>query len=534
MMNLIPVLSLPDVLYRIIWSYLSDEERIQFGSCCKTCSQGILRSIRSITISLSKWIKDGKFQKLIRMLPRVLECPISNINFIFDVMYWNDGSPSLLMVNSFLEACHHSLCRVEGNFVQLSHICNLIPLISLTELTLLPTYQPSNLIIQHSKNVFDCLQTKIRNLEKLEINLNYLFIQIPHISSLKGLSLYRSAASDPLPSCYFSQLTQLKLENCQFQDVSLLGNIPSLELIKCPYITDISALNNNHSIKVIYCIRIQDFSCSFANSEVIEIFVATKSNHVVIDLMYWKKVTQLTLLHWINDFSIQFKGSRSIPWAVKKCCLQGNFVDGMDLQISEQHLIDTLTLLSSSSIRSFTGLGFERLKVFQGSDLQSLVSLDGLGGKNQKIILRSCPEVTSFTPLKDIQTVEIRSCRGFTTNNCEELKGVCQLTIVSRFSFSFQNVVFSRLQSLVLFESLTLETFEGLENIVNLTVTTNHLQPLRRFLENGGQLRNSRLEFIIIGNEELLHDLYQVFLSPLYFSFHKKQERMRSIVLVRR
>lgn len=372
-------------------------------------------------------------------------------------------------------------------------------------------------LIYNLKKVTDCTSLS------LSFTANKLSQTIPFIPSVKQLSI--TNAPNLLQSIinYRSSLHCLTLINCDISDVSMLGSIPHLELIDCNQVENISFLNNNRHLVLERCERIRDYSHATASCEMIKIRTFDGRDRF-FNLSLWGMVQDLTLTDSIRRQTWSHIKKFTLPATVKRCYLGGIFVSLVDFTVTTEHALTTITLSNDVTITSFEGYGLERVAIIECDEMRALQSLEGLGkGKNRKITITACNQITDFSSLNSLPIVEIKNCEGF--RNPLELRFVPDLTIypLRYFSFNAETIphnVYESMYSLTLRGTEFITCFEGLEKIPYLYLDFHGSKLIKAFLKRGKRLLNKRIVLsekmsYAIDHEEL-HKIHNLFLKEHY------------------
>jgi hypothetical protein len=210
----------------------------------------------------------------------------------------------------------------------------------------------------------------------LEIHFSYKLSRVTNFTSLRSLKLKFCDGIQEV-NC-LGHLENLELVHCKnLIDVTGLGNIPVLKISHSINLVDISALTNNKSLTVDNCREIQDYSC-FQNIP----RVSSDLLKTVSDLQRLTNPKYLGIWHNITDFS---------------CCLGS-------LQSLELRACNTITTLQ----------GISKIPHVRISVCPFLRSLGDLSAEYTKsVVIEYCTRLKSFSPLKDISSVEIWNCPTF-------------------------------------------------------------------------------------------------------------------------
>eukprot|EP01040_Poterioochromonas_malhamensis_P002520 gene2520-2678_t len=246
---------LPDVLYKVILSFISIEDQIEFAKTNKILCNLLIKDVRHITIT-----SDPTLEKLERS-ESYRNRLLGLINHPYKQLTINEfpRNTQLQIVSSFASfttTVFNGLYRKELS--QVHH------------LTLYGTCDIDIDTEEIEKFLYggDFNSLRVRKLTLIGSAIT----ELPTISKIETLELMQCellpCKGINIPS--YTHLQSLKLFECgSIVDVSSLSHISDLSIEICDEITDISCLNNNNKVLISQCKKIHDFSKSFRNAKVI-------------------------------------------------------------------------------------------------------------------------------------------------------------------------------------------------------------------------------------------------------------------------
>ena len=464
--------------------FLEEEEQIECCSCCQEWYQELLKVyFRRIRIHMRKWIANSeKMVKLLQMLPLLLNNPSQQVEIILDNV---DTLPdqNVPLIIRLLEVLNYSvkLLKFEERHLDLLTSllqylsCRTVELHIVTSMPLLDTF-----------NAFSTSHDNLRALEYLSINMHDHNQQLPHIPSIKRLSIQNCDVHNPIPLTYLNQLQCLNLFKCSLSDVSMFGSISELSLRHCHNIHDISLLNDNQKITIESCFAITDYTHCCMNSQEIDIQLA--NFHLIqIDISRWRRVKKLTLFAGSGEL-VHIASNSILSNTVRTLILQG-----IDLRQQLPTELKELSLYQNRLISlKELGISLSNLVVIQLSLLTQLTSIEGLGeGKNQKVTIYNCPLITDYSPLRYVHEVEI------ITNSIvhlAELDNVHTLTITAKELQIDIDYCYDHIRYLRISIQKPPPSLKGLERIHHLCIDDNCSGAFMTLLESGERLLNGRID----------------------------------------
>ncbi len=384
---------LPNDLQLSIANYLTETEKIWFGSCCVSFYHGLLiNHLRRFKIlNKSHFLTDyennkevrERFEKCIRFPERQVYVQISNsfpdqgIPFtrIYSLNVPFNKLQQLLQDNK-LEKIH----TLEVDFYSST--------VSSSDITLPESYGIKNLIIR----TYNVRVTIIppHSLETLRVRGPY-----------SGLPFQFNEV--------FSHLRELEFNNVEaIGDVRMFVNIQKLSFFACNSITDITPLQTTRDISIGSCSGILDYRNALTYSHRIKI--SSGNPHAIIDISCFKEVKSLTIQTGSTVVS-----NSSQPSTLTRLSIVRNI----------QHLItcfDHLQELTVTYSEVLTKVDmFSCIPVLRLFNLSNVRSLRGLGynddvtkkRRNRAVLIYELYKVKDFTPLNTIPRVDISSCDGF-------------------------------------------------------------------------------------------------------------------------
>jgi hypothetical protein len=287
---------------------------------------------------------------------------------------------------------------------------------------------------------------------KLDLSLSDHISELPFFPNLRSLKVQEFSKLSILNS--LSHLKKLCIEDCwtlkdvnclqpledltiqssTVTDVSHLGNIRALTLIKCYELKDISKLTNNYRLRILMCDAITSVPSVF-NSTILTIDAKLLKN---------KRPSNFPPLKRFNIFRGQLDSLNSFP----VCNL-------FSLEISNIGGFKTL----SPEMRTIPVVTLDHCR-----DLEDISDL----GENKYVKIDSCLKITSFSSLKNVPNVVIKSCCGFSDG--KDVENVRHLTIYNYEDLTGLSSL-KNIQHLVLFGSFG-GVVEGIWSIPVLEVTS--------------------------------------------------------------
>lgn len=436
-------------LYLYLATFLEENEKILFGSCCLSFYKDLLiKHFRVLKIDCSKsnflqrYQDDESFcERFAKYLPypeHQLHINLSEERFISpeerSVPHEIPFSRIYFLSLSYDSFRNYFMDRIE----KIHHLGLFIDFeddVITSENVLLKDYG-------------------IRRLKMFNMNWeNESLLILP--SSLEYLEL--DGWFDLLPLKHFSNLKELSLRDQAVSDVSILAHIPKLTLDWCHEIVDITPLQTTRDITIIQCKGIVDYRNALTYSRRIKI-VLNKNVNAIIDVTCFKAVQNLT----VEDLS----GTKNIipevlPKALKRLGIRNfevstNFDHLYELAMSkcwvkDVHCLGQIPILSLSemNLQSLEGLGFDE-------DLSKQL-------RNRQVTVVGLDQVNDYSPLNTIHTVVIVKWKGFiNVNQVKDVKDLsisiysdlpnCQLStpiMSEKFTFSgiFDDSIFPYLQN---------------------------------------------------------------------------------------
>jgi hypothetical protein len=317
----------------------------------------------------------------------------------------------------------------------------------------------------------------------LEIHYSHKLSRVTNFTSLKSLKLKFCDGIQEV-NC-LGHLEKLELVHCKnLIDVTGLGSIPILKITHCINLMDISSLTNNKSLTVDNCGKILDCSC-FQNIP----RVSSDLLKTVVDLQQLTNPKHLGIWHNITDFS---------------CCLGS-------LQCLELRSCNTIQILQ----------GVSRIPHLRISVCPFLTSLGDLSAEYTKsVVIEYSTRLKSFSPLKDIRSVEIWNCPTFL--NGSEVENVHHLVIDSCGIVDIS--MLGKIKHLELHGCSRIKVLQGLAEVqsvvINVCVGIKSLEGL------GGN--NQRIS---ITHDDDMNGFSGITIPPELENYLKFQERNTMVLL---
>ncbi len=278
----------------------------------------------------------------------------------------------------------------------------------------------------------------------------------PHILLVQHLTLWGRATSERITSqisglrrlllmgCYksfiasfsdqldLSSLQSIVLYDCSLTDVSCFAHVYELHLVLCYGLVDISCLNHNKIIVINSC-PILDYSQSFRFSRDITIAVSKDFNPAYglnngINLDDLEEVQSLTIYSNERNVTDPISFREHLPSSLRTLTLNKL---GSRVLIPPGHNVKEITI---SGCRDVSLQNFEKIRV---------VKID------------RCHEITDWTPLQGIASVEISCCNGFTSG--QQLINVNKLTLT--------NTTLNHMEDLTNITHLKLDKYTGFTEV---------------------------------------------------------------------
>lgn len=354
-----------------------------------------------------------------------------------------------------------------------------------------------------------CEVNSIRHLSIESHDESYYQKIIPYFPNVKALTLRSLKHGASLPELYLSHLEKIVVAKCDGIDVSCLGGIPDLTITDCSFVKGVSFLNNRR-IKMSYVyVERESLQVSFCNSEQIYLRFCPLN----LDLSGCLKVRELEL----SMYSTRFRFNNvNLPKSVRRCRLET--VKGLNWAPFTSQLTE-LNLAFDDSITTLEGYGLQNIPVIVLKCLSSLVSLQGLGGresKNRKITVESCDNINDFSPLRSIEIVSVQNCIGF--YDASQLDEVRELTIAG-YNEELLNLscLGERTKVLKLCVPFSCFDYSDISTIPHLIIEDVglDLSSLLSYLAKGGKLQNEVITFYTDASYQL-QGLYESYLSSSY------------------
>ncbi len=314
----------------------------------------------------------------------------------------------------------------------------------------------------------------IRRLKMFSMNWeNQSLLILP--SSLEYLEL--DGWFDLLPLKHFSNLKELSLRAQAVSDVSILAHIPKLTLDWCHEIVDITPLQTTRDITILQCKGIVDYRNALTYSRRIKI-VLNKNVNAIIDVTCFKAVQNLT----VQDLS----GTENIIPEVLPKTLKRIRIRNFEVSTNFDHLYELN--MSKCWVKDVHCLGHIPILSFSEMNLQSLEGLGFDEDPSKKLRNRKVTVVRLDSPLNSIHTVAIVKWEGFIdVNQVKDVKDLfisiysdlsnCQLStpiMSEKFTFSgtFDDSIFPYLQNV---QELCLSEISNYDEVnwTGLTMLTN-------------------------------------------------------------
>lgn len=120
--------------------------------------------------------------------------------------------------------------------------------------------------------------------------------------------------------------------------------------------------------------------------------------------------------------------------------------------------------------------------------LSNITSLEGLGGKNQKVTVRYCDKINDFSAVRSVDTVTI-ACDGF--NDVSQVNEVRVLELWETRALRNLDSLGRKTERLSVFGlELTCADYPALSKIPCLILRSPDMTELVDFLSNGGRFEN--------------------------------------------
>jgi hypothetical protein len=355
-----------------------------------------------------------------------------------------------------------------------------------------------------SKLVIDTLDNLV-NVSALS-NLTELKItNCPQISDVSSLGCVYTLKIENAPNLVSldglgRKNYRLSILDCpNISDVSMLGKVHLLNIIRCPEVADVNALGRVYCLNLSECPKIEDVSglgyhdtlilgpCEATDySSLIHVNCLILVSCKINSLRYLsnrstqkmkrtaKKVKDQNLLLTFSSTSsreqqmteplregeedeTEIYQSYHTTEMDAKASFMALYCDSL-YDISFLKYMQNVTLGGNNHIQDVSMLC--NVEIINLMSLSTLSSLQGLGKRNNKVSISECDLITDFSPLKNVSSVEIISCNGFTES--KDVENVSTLLIKS--CSNLEDI--SHLSKVY---SLTLVKCEQITNLKNLT-----------------------------------------------------------------
>lgn len=404
---------LPDVLYKVILSFISIEDQIEFAKTNKILCNLLIKDVRHITIT-----SDPTLEKLERS-ESYRNRLLGLINHPYKQLTINEfpRNTQLQIVSSFASfttTVFNGLYRKELS--QVHH------------LTLYGTCDIDIDTEEIEKFLYggDFNSLRVRKLTLIGSAIT----ELPTISKIETLELMQCellpCKGINIPS--YTHLQSLKLFECgSIVDVSSLSHISDLSIEICDEITDISCLNNNNKVLISQCKKIHDFSKSFRNAKVI--IIRTNSPLVTNPRLENAYSVHTLLLSDESAFSTIQTGELYLPPS-PYLRVVGIFSCPIPFIIPKLHTIQDLSITACKQF--YSCMNMRSIYKISLSSLP-ICSLNGLGKGNHIVEIRLCDHIADFRPLQYCDKVTIEKCSGLI--NLSYLRNVKEVIIGSLILF---------------------------------------------------------------------------------------------------
>lgn len=407
-------------LYLGIASFLDDNEKIVFGSCCVGFYKDLLLNhLRRFVIGKkSDFLTDLERKEETRdRFTKCIPFPERQVHFYVPKSYRASSLPvpRIYYLNTAIEKLQKLLSQQPPQIEKVHTL---------------------DLNIDSTKNYPEllCLGESL--------GLKHLYISIFGWKELPSLPLILSPSLETLilrgpclalPTGFediFSHLHEVSLSDIEcVSDVRMFVNLKKICFHSCPNITDITPLQAIPEIEIEFCKGIVDYRNALTHSHRITIKSLIAS--AVIDVSYFKAVRSLVLIVPYNATSIL----NSLPETPASTRLTRLTITGQlhDLFHDALNHLQELTLSSSTTLTRVDMFGC--IPIVRLFDLNNVESLDGLGYsediskglRNRSVTISQFRKVQDFTPLNTIPIVEISHCDGF--RDISQVKDVKTLII---------------------------------------------------------------------------------------------------------
>ncbi len=417
---------LPFDIKLFITDFLLHDEKIRFGSCCKSFYQNLvlppMRIFKRGKVPFfTSYYNDAKLQEKVS---QVIKSPEQQLELTISMTIGLRHFPFTVM---------NSLSCSMTKF-----ITDILPTIDIIyHLKLSNFILPSNpLSFRREK---DGSFLPLKSLD-MELKGSTVTLDLPPLPpTLQSLSLdgpYTNVANEIALLQNLQSLTLYRIDS--LTDVSMLGNIPVITFKRCHNITDITPLQNNHTVRIEICVGIKDYRQSFTNTKNLTIELPIKE--VLFDFQHCQQLQTLYVESRISIPSLQ-----NISNTLKRLEL---FIKGeINLSILNPLTLVELSLQCTNDITSLELFG--RIPILYLTTMNQITSLQGLGYdedssknlRNRKVRIELLSNVKDFTPLNTIHTVIIENCTNLT--DLTQVKDVKDLSLLYNSNFNMNPNAFN-------------------------------------------------------------------------------------------
>eukprot|EP01040_Poterioochromonas_malhamensis_P008252 gene8252-8926_t len=502
--------SLPDSLYPQMLTYLGNQDRLSMIHCNCYLYQRLIRKYRIFQLKnyriVELFFTDSLFRdKLFDRMEDsskqlILQEPIMLVNFsdptIFCINGWNKLSLSVSSFLSLLQAFPNAFPNVSilhlMNYSHYSDYDSAAAISSLnTTVTVKDRLTLEGIKIRSSIKLPETLKhlmlddcsLSIENLQTILFTLKTLTIQ--HHTKLTNIELFN-----------FNNLHTLILKNMkELINLKLFNKVKQLFLYDCHRLQNLDSLQDNEKIVVDFSMKtviveqdnddnniengnnfdyndnlssirnpkLMNLLYHFSNSKSIEL---TFTDHkVAIDLSYYDNIERFTLTGSLHTFSQQRSipsfYTKNIPTPLKVLKLHGV----MNLETLGEGNFDHLQYIElvRCGLTSLVGLG--NVKFVRLEDLPDLSSLEGLGNRNRKVILKDLMSL-DFEPVKNVYDLTLIGCTHFTS--MPMVYGIKRLRFEGRSNFEYLRC--EDLEQLEVCRCNKLKTIQGMGRVAKLII----------------------------------------------------------------
>eukprot|EP01040_Poterioochromonas_malhamensis_P008870 gene8870-9607_t len=269
--------------------------------------------------------------------------------------------------------------------------------------------------------VLSSLQTHSTSLRLKELCLSGYQSQrlLPFIAGLEKVTLEFMDIFTSFHGDYFANtnkpgLKTIILNFCKvFYDLSMLGSVPSLTLIKCPKVQNIDALNKNESVMIDRCDMVVDYWRSFR--EVKDLTISCPRSLPSFNQMQYTMIASLTL----TDICFRVQYPRAFPSILKKFVARR--LNYFHPDIIESHSLEHV-IIESCRHCSRAIVGLSEVKRIEFIDL--FIEYVNCSTLNSFILIDNCRCINSFSFLSDIDTVCVRECTDVDLNQFNRIRNL--------------------------------------------------------------------------------------------------------------